>query len=615
VRARTIRIALAALVAAGAMGAAGPAAGAQTITVTSTDDPPVGTITVCPAVGSVPCTLRAALLLNDVDGGGDTIVLPPGRYTLTRGLAEQNAVTIAGQGAADATVIDAAGQPGAFVFSPTLGQVPFTLAHLTVQGTNGGPAIAANSVEPLTLDSVILRGNTSALDASGGGLAVNGGTVAIVGSVLADNVTRGDGGGAGIAITNADVTIRDSELRGNHGGAGSSKGAAIYELGSGSLTVARSRLTGNVSPGGGILQLTPASSAVVTVTDSTFDGNGGSPSAGAAIHVDGTSTGSVLAAHDTFLANGDANPTAPGFTFSSAGRITLRDSAVKNAGAACEQAGAVVSGAHNVLDDASCGLAAVGDRQGIDPRLGPLSANGGPTFTALPLPDSPLLDAADAAGCSATDQRGIARPQGAGCDIGAAERSVGVPVVTTGGANGLAVSGTVDPDGQPASVTLEYGRTTKYGNTLQLSALAGWLAQAVGATLKGVAPGALVHYRVVAANASGHAVGADRILRAPSVLSGLHVSPHVVHKKATLTWSLSKAVKVRFTVKIKRHKHWATAARFTLKGKKGGHRRGFPTKTLGHLRAGGYRLEALALVTPAQPAVVTTFRYSPRRRR
>ncbi len=55
-------------------------------------------------------------------------------------------------------------------------------------------------------------------------------------------------------------------------------------------------------------------------------------------------------------------------------------------------------------------------------RLGPVADNGGSTFTALPDANSPLLNTADPVGCPPSDQRGVSRPQGTGCDIGAVER-------------------------------------------------------------------------------------------------------------------------------------------------------------------------------------------------
>ena len=58
-------------------------------------------------------------------------------------------------------------------------------------------------------------------------------------------------------------------------------------------------------------------------------------------------------------------------------------------------------------------------------RLGPLANNGGPTLTHLPLPDSPSIDFGSDADCPTTDQRGVVRPQGAACDVGAVERQPG----------------------------------------------------------------------------------------------------------------------------------------------------------------------------------------------
>lgn len=56
-----------------------------------------------------------------------------------------------------------------------------------------------------------------------------------------------------------------------------------------------------------------------------------------------------------------------------------------------------------------------------DPLLGPLQDNGGPTQTMLPADASPAIDSGYNASCAATDQRGVPRPQGNECDIGAVE--------------------------------------------------------------------------------------------------------------------------------------------------------------------------------------------------
>src|SRR6185369_16353146 len=64
----------------------------------------------------------------------------------------------------------------------------------------------------------------------------------------------------------------------------------------------------------------------------------------------------------------------------------------------------------------------------LDPMLGPLQNNGGPTLTKAPLPGSPAIDQGHSSG-QATDQRGVPRPYdnpaiagplgGDGSDIGA----------------------------------------------------------------------------------------------------------------------------------------------------------------------------------------------------
>ncbi|MGB8212716.1 MAG: choice-of-anchor Q domain-containing protein, partial [Anaerolineales bacterium] len=79
---------------------------------------------------------------------------------------------------------------------------------------------------------------------------------------------------------------------------------------------------------------------------------------------------------------------------------------------------------HNLIGDASCSPALSGD-----PKLGPLADNSGPTWTMALLPGSPAIDVGNDATCLATDQRGITRPQGVHCDIGAFE-VVAAPTAT-----------------------------------------------------------------------------------------------------------------------------------------------------------------------------------------
>ncbi|GAB4162155.1 MAG: hypothetical protein Fur0021_36210 [Candidatus Promineifilaceae bacterium] len=81
----------------------------------------------------------------------------------------------------------------------------------------------------------------------------------------------------------------------------------------------------------------------------------------------------------------------------------------------------ITSLGYNLSDDSSCHLIEPTDLPNTDPLLGPLADNGGATLTRALLPGSPAIDSGDAAACPARDQRGVPRPQGAGCDRGAVE--------------------------------------------------------------------------------------------------------------------------------------------------------------------------------------------------
>src|SRR6185295_4239186 len=74
---------------------------------------------------------------------------------------------------------------------------------------------------------------------------------------------------------------------------------------------------------------------------------------------------------------------------------------------------------------------------GVDPNLGPLQDNGGPTQTFALLPGSVAIDTGNPAGCTdnlgatlTTDQRGFPRPINGRCDMGAYEYSPPTPTPT-----------------------------------------------------------------------------------------------------------------------------------------------------------------------------------------
>jgi hypothetical protein len=77
-----------------------------------------------------------------------------------------------------------------------------------------------------------------------------------------------------------------------------------------------------------------------------------------------------------------------------------------------------------------------GNLVGVDPRLGPLQDNGGPTPTMALLLGSPAIDAGSNPLNLPTDQRGDPRVVGAGADIGAYEFGANGPPGVGGGGTG-----------------------------------------------------------------------------------------------------------------------------------------------------------------------------------
>jgi hypothetical protein len=90
------------------------------------------------------------------------------------------------------------------------------------------------------------------------------------------------------------------------------------------------------------------------------------------------------------------------------------------------------------------------------------------------------------------------------------------------------VLGSVNSNGLPTTVWFEYGKSTTYGLITPTQPVGDWTTpEAVAADLNGLLPGTEYHFRVVATNGSGTAVGTDRIVRTPKPPAALTGSASV----------------------------------------------------------------------------------------
>ena len=180
-------------------------------------------------------------------------------------------------------------------------------------------------------------------------------------------------------------------------------------------------ISGNKSrrEGGGL----DPSGGVLSVTNTTISGNHSAKGGGIQ-----TESNSVVTLVNVTIAQNKAREGA-GLWTEAGSTVTLTNTLVaKNAPFDCF--GPVTSGGSNLIGKVDgCGISgdATGNQLGgprplraLDPRIGPLTNNGGPTKTHALLAGSPAIDAVlGTCPPPAADQRGL--PRSGACDIGAFE--------------------------------------------------------------------------------------------------------------------------------------------------------------------------------------------------
>lgn len=390
---------LAAMVVSVAALVAPAAASAATFTVNT----PADTTVVGGCVTDPLCSLRDAVGAANVSmDPEDRIELPAGNYLLS---GKELVVTGAGQttihgAGARSTVINAGGASRVFqltVAKAAIEGVTITGGAATARpgeetaGDGGG--ILVQSTEQLALNAVNVSGNVASLN--GGGIAAP------------------PESGKRTALTIANSTVSANRVT---GGVLEGLGGGVYALGD--LAITNSTITGNsvsnpgLNSGGGVLVgLDPVETkgSTASLLNTTIAGN--------SVAAGGVGGGFTI-----------DNPTA-GVATAFTVKNTLIAGNTANGATDCGTVIAATS-TNNLSGDTSCRFTDPGSRQNANPLLGPLQNNGGQTDTLALQLGSPAIDAGTNVGCPATDQRGVSRPQGSACDIGAFEREVTPPPPT-----------------------------------------------------------------------------------------------------------------------------------------------------------------------------------------
>ncbi|HEX9000675.1 MAG TPA: choice-of-anchor Q domain-containing protein, partial [Blastocatellia bacterium] len=323
-------------------------------------------------------SLRQALLDANANAGADTIQFEPVFFGTPRTITLASALP-------DITGSVTINGPGANL--------------LTVSGNNTGRVFFINFDLTVSLSGMTMTGGNGVGTFSGfGGGILNLGTLTVANSIISGNTVTGSGGGI---FNNSTLTVTNSAITGNtaNSATGATSGGIISV---GTLTATNSTLSGNSVPngnnnGGGLWTFGPA-----TITNCTITNNlaAGSNSAGGVLRTDGTTTilNSLIAANQNnntvpdVLATGNTGITSTGFNL------------IGNVG--------TVTAFNQTGDQTGTGAAP------LNPVLGALGNNGGPTQTHALLAGSTAINTGTASGAPATDQRGVSRPQGAAVDIG-----------------------------------------------------------------------------------------------------------------------------------------------------------------------------------------------------
>jgi hypothetical protein len=314
---------------------------------------------------------------------------------------------------------------------------------VTIQRSSPSVVLMALQGGSLTLDGLTLTGGLG----RGGAVAVPpSSTLNIKNSVLTGNIAPGNLGGAIYAQSTsssvATVNITDSTLSNNSatffdslGG----RGGAIYLAGASVLNISGSTLSTNgdaatTAYGGAIYA---SVGATVTISNSTLSNNVSNCSGAAIYHRSSLGNAAALVTLTSSTLAGNTTTRSafcPGGTvLQYGGNLTLNNTLMSgntHDGYLLDISSlnaSTVLGANNLVRNVASTVTFTPGNEplNVNPQLGLLQNNGGPTFTHALLTGSPAIDAGGSTALT-TDQRGAGylRVLGPAADIGAFEATI-----------------------------------------------------------------------------------------------------------------------------------------------------------------------------------------------
>jgi CSLREA domain-containing protein len=250
--------------------------------------------------------------------------------------------------------------------------------------------------------------NVDATNSEGAGFLITAGTVALSDVIVANAHAQND---AGVRNAGGTVTIDDSSFENN---TSNNNAAAVGNYAT--MTIRSSTFTGNIAYyAGGAVE----DGGTMTIANSTFYENTGQQEGGALVNVGGQFTilNSTVVGNAALYGSALAN-------VSSLGQVTIRNSIFAGSSPLCSNTGAAFVVTTSFAQDASC--PGFTKTTAAHLALGSLGSYGGSTETIPLLPWSTAINAADNTVCSGADvgsldQRGVTRPMGPSCDLGAFE--------------------------------------------------------------------------------------------------------------------------------------------------------------------------------------------------